>query len=317
MVYLKSNILGLLIVVFSLPFWFFCYDLLRKEIYDGIPLLYAALFLSLYLISVSTLLLFVERTSLFFVPLAVSITPIFYFFGVSFSTGIAAFVYMVCIVQAFIRVRWEKENRLQFRAGFLLHQGVPLILTALTLLIAAGYFVISSRAPEHITIRGIISPSLATAILDRITPFTTEQLGIGLNTRLTVDEYIQEQLKITGVDISKFSVIERNTILAEMRLKLSESIARDSSSFTLVGDEKMGDVFYVIIERKSENLLAPYQRYIPFAFAIGFFLFLRTVAFPYGWVIIGLTSVVILLLRRLQIVKQIEEQTVREHLEWT
>ncbi|MEK7173714.1 MAG: hypothetical protein AAB710_01375 [Patescibacteria group bacterium] len=317
MAYTKSNILGTLIVVCSLPFWFFCHDILQKNAYDGITVVYAAVFLTLYVCSMGILMLFAERASVFFLPVAISVLPFFYFFGVSILGGVIGFVYVMCALQAFSRVLWERDNRLQFKPLFLLRQGVPLMLTGIILMLAAGYYAQTNRSLEQISIRDIMPPAFMTAILNRVTPFISERLGIGLDTNLTVDEYIRVQLEATGVDIARFSEKDRDAIISQMRNRLAESLMGGLPSGSLAGNERLGDIFYRIIEQKSESLLLPYQKYIPLALAIGLFLFLRTIAFPYGWFVAGVSALLVLLLQRARVIQRVEEQTVRERFEWT
>ena len=160
-------------------------------------------------------------------------------------------------------------------------------------------------------------PAFMTAILNRVTPFISERLGIGLDTNLTVDEYIRVQLEATGVDIARFSEKDRDAIISQMRNRLAESLMGGLPSGSLAGNERLGDIFYRIIEQKSESLLLPYQKYIPLALAIGLFLFLRTIAFPYGWFVAGVSALLVLLLQRARVIQRVEEQTVRERFEWT
>jgi hypothetical protein len=76
-------------------------------------------------------------------------------------------------------------------------------------------------------------------------------------------------------------------------------------------------IFYELMASKTDSLLEPYQRYAPLAFAIGFFLFLRTIAYPFGWLIMGMAGGVVFILRKTGAVVHIEEQAVKERVEWS
>ncbi|TSC80189.1 MAG: hypothetical protein G01um101429_233 [Parcubacteria group bacterium Gr01-1014_29] len=200
-------------------------------------------------------MLFSKRTIEYAIAVAAGVAPLWYFFGFSLLSTLTILIYGALAFYALRHVRDELKSRINFNTIILLRQGVPLLLTALSLAFAAAYFIETSRAPERITIRDIIPPSLGNAIISRVNPST-------FNATLSVDEY------------------------------------------------------YELILSRSDQLFASYRAIIPVTFAIGFFLFLRTVAFPYGWLILWISAGMVKALRRTGIVLPLEEQTKKEWLEW-
>jgi hypothetical protein len=315
-VFLKSSIVGLIMVVSVVPFWLF-YDIAIQDGSIGnIASLYAFIFLTIHLIALGILLLFSERPYVFMLPASISAFPLLYFFGISIPTIIIIFLYSAFAYHAVVRVKEEIKSRINFKLAILLRQGLPILLTALSLVLAVTYFIETSRVPERFTFQDIIPPSFVSAILDRISPITAEQMGVGLNTTLTVDEYIKKQLVATGIEINTLSEDQQNKLLSEARDSFSKTIFTDPPAIAITGNEKVGDIFYELIAVKSEMYLEPYQRFIPLAFAIGFFLFLRTIAFPYGWLITWFTTAIIHALKWNRLIIRIEETTTKERYEW-
>lgn len=307
--YIKSLILAFLASLAAIAFWFFYKEIVSLGTFQTAAVYYTILFVTMYVVAMGLLMLFAKRAIEYSVAVAAGIAPLWYFFGFSLLSTSIVFIYGVFAFYALGRVRDELKSRINFNTIILLRQGIPLLLTALSLAFAAAYFIETSHAPERITIRDIIPPSLVNAIISRVNP-------IKFAAALSVDEYIERQLQTTGVDISLLSQVERKRFFEEARQQLAESFLKNVPPLHLKGSEKVGDVVYELILSRSDQLFASYRTIIPVTFAIGFFLFLRTVAFPYGWLILWISTGIVTALRHTGVLTLVEKQTTKKWLEW-
>jgi len=316
MTYAKSAIVGLFAVVSAVPFWFFFREAIGFNAGDGLAVSFALTLLTINLASTALLLLFAERVRILIAVTALNALAFLYFFGISISTGIGALILLVAGWYAYERVHVEIESRITFNISILLRQGMPSMLTALSVALALGYFVQTTKAPEPITVRDIIPRTVFEAVFERTIPYVGGTAFPDFNANISIDEYIERQLKKSGLDISTLPAQERGQVLSRAREELFKQVADTLPAASIRGDTRIGDVFYDIIVAKSEQILAPYQQFAPFAFAFGLFLFLRTVALPYGWMIAWMARGSIALLRRGGAVVRTEEEAIKERVSW-
>lgn len=307
--YIKSIILVFLASLAAIAFWFFYKEIVSLGTFQATATYFVILFVTMYMVTMGLLMLFAKRAIEYGIAVAAGVAPLCYFFGFSLLSVSIVFIYGALAFYALGRVRDELKSRINFNTIILLRQGIPLLLTALSLAFAVAYFIETSRAPERITIRDIIPPSLVNAVISRADP-------IKFTAALSVDEYIERQLQTAGADISSLSQVERERFFEEARQQLAESFLKNAPPLRLKGSEKVGDVVYELILSRSDQLFASYRTIIPVTFAIGFFLFLRTVAFPYGWLILWVSAGIVKALHRTGILTPIEEQTKKEWLRW-
>lgn len=306
----KSIIFGAIAILTGILFWFFFYDAITLGSVEALASTYAIIFLTIHLVAVSILLLFADRPRLLFLPYMLGMIPLFYFFG---SSLVILPAYVLLFVAAFIsysRIRLELKSRITFHIPILLRQGLPTLLTAFSLACAMGYYVETTHAPERITIRDIVPQSSFTHVFQNTAPVLSHTILPGFEQNDTIDSYTEKQLRVNGIDLEQFSHEERLRVLKEARIHLF-------SKMELTGKEKLADVFYDIVAARSEQFLDSYQRFVPLALAIGFFLFLRTVALPYGWIVICITRGIVAIMKKSGMVVRVEKNAVKEHLEWT
>gem|GEM_PF-4455863 len=312
----KSFIVGIIIVASSVPFWFFYREAIGLNAGNGLAVSYALILLTINLAATALLLLFAERARILIVVAVLNAFSFLYFFGASVITGIGAFFLLAAVWYAYERVHAEIESRITFNVSILLRQGMPSVLTALAIALALGYFVQTAKTPERITIRDIIPRAVFEAVFENTVPYIGTAALEGFSANLTVDEYIERQLTKGGLDITQLPAGEREQVFARAREELFRQVSDTLPETSIQGDTRIGDVLYDIIIARSEQVLAPYQQFIPFAFAFGLFLFLRTVALPYGWAISWIIRGAIALLRRGGVVVRTEEQAVKERMSW-
>ncbi len=312
----KSVIFATIVVLAAVPFWFFFYDAITIGARGALAGAYAIIFLTIHFAAVSVLLLFADRARLIFLPYILGMAPLVYFFGNSLI-GIAAYV-LLCLsaLISFSRVQRELKSRITFHISILLRQGLPTLLTAFSLACAIGYYVQTAHAPERVTIRQILPKNVFTGIFQNTAPVLSKTLFPGFEENDTINSYIEKQLRLSGADIQRFSPKERERILKEARTQLFSKALGDAVSREITGTERLVDVFYEITALRSEKFLEPYRRFVPLALAVGFFLFLRTAALPYGWVIIFITMGTAALMKKSGALVYTEENAVKERLKW-
>ena len=130
---------------------------------------------------------------------------------------------------------------------------------------------------------------------------------------LTVDEYlaqnIEGQLKSQGVSVNKLAKNGVAELVAEQRNALAKRYG-----IQIKGGERLVDVLHRTITEKVQELLGPYARFLPFLSALAFFFALRTLIFFLYFIAVGLTALLIALLRRATIIKSEKRQIDVEHL---
>ncbi|OGZ47302.1 MAG: hypothetical protein A3J55_00090 [Candidatus Ryanbacteria bacterium RIFCSPHIGHO2_02_FULL_45_17b] len=303
----KSAIVGVIAILAIIPFWFFFYDAITGAV-EALASTYAIISLSIHLIAVNILFLFAARPRFVFLPYALGIAPIFYFFGILLVTIVAYVLLLIAVVIGYHRVKRELKNRITFHVPILLRQGLPTLLTAFSIACAIGYYVETTHAPKRITIRDILPQSMFTAIFKNTVPLLPDTILPSFDQNDTVDRYTEKQLQASGIDLQQVSQEERVRVLKETRVQLF-------SHRELTGTEKLSDVFYDITIARSEKFFDSYQQFVPLALALGFFLFLRTVALPYGWIIILIMSGIVAIMKKNNMLHYVEEHVVKERLE--
>lgn len=238
--------------------------------------------------------------------------PLFLFLEFSWLYVGACTVLILASLRSFDRVKNEILHRTDFSVPELLRRGLPYFLTFFSIMLALLYYGEVGRTTVFTTQRLLSQPAFnrilviaRPSVLDRVLP--------GFNPESTVDQYIIERLsKDAELNITALPAAEQETILSEARTQLSAEL-----HITITGKEKMKDMMYNLIAARGEQYIDPYRSFVPFAFAFGFFLFLRAVALPYGWLIILATWGIIKLLLRWSIVARKQENTVQEKMAWS
>ncbi|TSC73257.1 MAG: hypothetical protein G01um101470_183 [Parcubacteria group bacterium Gr01-1014_70] len=289
--------------------WLFFKDAITFGDLEALPVWITCAFLILFMVSLSLLLLFAERMRFAVLPFLLGIAPVLYFFGYTAPILAGAAIAALGAMRAFMRVREESKSRINFRVRVLLREGLPNILTVLSLLFAIAYYIETKHAPERITLRDLMPRPLFEQIFQYM-PAVGNVVGLEIDSHTTLDQYAAHMLGQNGVDVSLLPSAERSRVLEEARKQLFGSGVGN-------GDTRLADVFYDIVTQKSENFIAPYERFLPLGFAVAFFLFLRSVALPFGWLVswmcVGIVHAAVLngiIIRR-------DEPTYKEHFVWS
>ena len=252
----KSVALGSACVIFQTLFWLFFKDAIAYGNLEASPIWIALAFLALFMVCLSLLLLLTEHVKLVVISFLLGLAPVFYLFGYSVLMVACVVLVTLGILRAYLRVRREAESRINYYVRVLLGEGLPTILTVLSLLLAAAYYTETAQAPRRVTSQELLPRS----VFERILPYVPAVRG-------------------EAPDVE--------------------------------------EVLYDIITKRSEEFIAPYEQFVPLGLAIAFFLFLRSIAFPFSWAVIWICVGIVKLLIIKGAVARVEEQTTKERLQWT
>lgn len=311
----KSLFLGSIAVLAGSAFWFFFKDSIEFGNLEAVPVWLSLFALICFITSLSLLLLFAEHRWLVLAPFILGTAPMVYMFGYQLPILVSLLIAIVGLLRAQVRVRKEAESRIHFNISILLREGLPTILTVIALLCAVAYYTETNKAPERITIRDVLPRALFETILERA-PYVGKNILPGFSTDTTINEYITRELEKNGIVLSLLSRAEQDQILTQAREHLFSPLWGNNISHIPDGSEKLGDVLYDIVTLRSEQFLAPYERFIPLGFAIAFFLFLRTVAIPFSWIVIEISKGVVRLFQANGLIVRVEEQATKEIFKW-
>lgn len=316
---IKSLLLGGIIFIAGAGFWFFFKEAVAFGDLEVLPVFFSVITLTCFLIALSLLLLFAEHFWLLGIPFLLSVTSFAYFFGFSFLIAGGISLAVAGIFRAYTRVRAEAENRINFRIPILLREGLPTILTAYSLLLAIAYYTETHLTPERVTLRDILPRALFETVLERAPSSFGKTILPEFNSSLTLDAYLTRALEKNGVVFSTLPLAEQAHILEEARKRLFMPLTDKETGIQNIpdGSVRLGDVLYDIVAQKSEQFLAPYEQFFPIGFAVAFFLFLRTVALPFSWILIWICAGLVYLARISGFVVRIEEQTTKERITWS
>lgn len=278
--------------------------------FNGAYIGIAFLILTVYLTAICLATLFTRVRKFFLASVLISIVPVLFFFGYTWPIITAMTLFILACHIAFGRVQDELANRLNVRVPVLVREGLPLILTGLSLLIAVAYFSrVEVSAPP--TIEDIFPRTVFNRIIRGTSPIIWNRILPGFDTSLTIDEYITERLKETGVNIEALPEKERILLLTQARTQVF-----GNASHPVHGNQRIDDVLYDIVISRSNSYVDPYRQLLPIGLALAFFLFLRTVAFPYGWLLTLIVWSIIQLGVSKGWIVRVEEHVLKERLFW-
>ena len=208
---------------------------------------------------------------------------------------------------------WQvrREGALSFETNVarLLRASLPPILTAASLTIALFYY-IDERELKSV----VLVPRQAVEIL---LPYFSKMsqgllpMGDTIDPDDTVDELLERLLAREVADfqgtlkVDNIPASQKKSYLEAEKRALSERLG-----FPLKGDERIGDVFYEVINKKATEFAGSYIRLWWAALALGLFLGLRTLALPIHWLAVGVNMLLFWLAKRLGLLR-VSESTIR------
>lgn len=308
--YSKSAITAAVIALTGASFWFPLSIIFDQPGLNGTSVSATLLILTVYLTAICMGMLFMKQRTLFLTAVLTSTVPFLILFGVGVAVVSAIALFLCASHIAFGRVQEELANRLNVRVPVLVREGLPLILTFFSLLVAVAYFTHTEVSPSP-TIETLFPRTVFNRVLRATSPIIWNRILPGFDASLTVDEYITERLEASGAHVQVLPERERITVLREARTQIFGDVAHP-----LNGSERIDSVLYDVVISRSNSYLDPYRKLLPIGLALAFFLFLRTIAFPYGWLLTLIVWGVIRAFISWGWIVRLEEHVVKERLFW-
>lgn len=307
---IKSLFLSVCTILSGALFWYL-YATAVQSAAKEIPVGPTLVFLGIYLICLCLGLLLYRTNLLFLGTFFLSLLPLLLFVQLSWIYFAAIALLVFAGARSFLRVKREISHRTDFYVPELLRRGLPFLLTFLSIMIALVYYMEAGRTAD-ITTQSLLSRSAYDRLISLAHPSFLNRVLPGFEPESTVDEYITMRLLEEDLDINALTSRERETLLTEARGQFSKELAINIS-----GSEKLKDVLYNLIVAKGEVYVESYKSFVPFAFALGFFLFLRAIAYPFGMLIMFISWGIMRVLLYFHIVEKQQETTVQEKIAWS
>ncbi|MDD5172633.1 MAG: hypothetical protein PHG59_00605, partial [Patescibacteria group bacterium] len=289
--------------------------------------------------------LLINNRNVIYLTLIISVSFFFFFFLPKeqtifclYLTG--ALIFLLLIVIGAELMLKEKEQRLKISLRKTWKRGLPLIITALSLIIALVYYFnpLIRIGQEKIEIPTkffglILKPT--SGLVSRIIPFydpemTVDQIlsaalvlqgGEGISSQDIPADLLEKispgengfDVNILLQDPEIMSLVQQagqgidENLLAEQRKQLSESLG-----VKLAGDETMDVVLANIVNTRINSFVGPNTRVISLAIAIALFFLLKLVGKLLGIVAVILSRMIFSLLRIFKIAKIQQEMKLGE-----
>ena len=180
----------------------------------------------------------------------------------------------------------EAKTANYFSVRKILRGGLPIFFTAVALSLAVFYFsLLGGRSDQSLLPKGLF---------DVIVPLLEQPLqGIlpGFRSDASMDQLIlafaSQQLD-GDVDLTQLPSVQREELLDESRKALSRELG-----IPISGGEKGIDVLYQAANAQIKKIAGPYEEYLPFLAAFGFFVAVKAFTLPVYWVTLILFGLVV------------------------
>lgn len=198
---------------------------------------------------------------------------------------------LLFVFSAGFRIRIEYMLSLGFHLTKILKNGLPIYLTAASLVISTLFFASldEDRALSVLLPRSAFQTALP-AILNYIIQPTGNALEFSPNA--TVQEVlsvvIRDQLQKQGIPSARISQKELNSAIS---LQIGE--LEKSYGLKLTGKESASDVFYGLVNNQILTIVGPYRKYLPHVSALTFFFAFKVITIPLYYVVMAVLVVLI------------------------
>ena len=217
----------------------------------------------------------------------------------------------------------EQTQIIRFDVRKVFKSGLGLFFTAMALMLATFYlttsttgdkahFLIPRQAFDAVMpiIRGVTSSVVRQAPAgSSFDPFISGLFTIATNPNLTIDELIVSQAS-NNPEFQNLNEEQRTGLVAEGRRILSEQFG-----IPLTGSEKLGDILWQTTNKQLERFAGPWQGYLPFIAALGFFIVAKTLTIPMYLVTLLVIAGVIQLLKISGLVRTTKQMVEVQRLE--
>lgn len=237
--------------------------------------------LLLFTVSFSFLAILVDRTALGVAAVLVAFIGSFILVKAVALVLSALLLSSVFALWGFRAVRQEVRRQTVISFHRILRSGLPAFFTSVALLISTFYFLqIGGVERQSLLPKSAFDVSLP--YLERV----FQGILPGFRSEASVDEMLEETVRknlfdeaglqqIPASEIEKLAIEERRALERWLGVKIS-------------GDERAGEMLYLLVNQKAEDFLGPYSSYIPYLSAFGFFLAIKVLTLPLYFVSLGL-----------------------------
>lgn len=227
---------------------------------------------------------------------------------------------------ATIRIKKEKQSRISIDVFFILKRGIPIVMTALSLLIAGGFYFSLVEKQKLSTVPRIeikIPISFTTKTLNVVRFVVPAEELLWIQKGMTVDEYVEKtiqrnktMLKSDGQKILKNAISDGDARLSDVDEMFEASgqelieNGRDALSIqlgvSLDGTEQMVLIVNQLLEKRLEEFIngeTTDAALLPIGAALAVLVLLKTVSWFLGFVVLWTTSVIFSILVRLKTIE--------------
>lgn len=207
---------------------------------------------------------------------------------------------------ALVQIKREVSRSTGFYLSHLLKSGLPLYLTAISVIAATNYAAYISKEKPL----GTMLPRSALNYVLNWVSGEKQQGGLGFGAfdpnktlEQALYELSQEEITATIRDELGTNSIEATIYKEQIEKMVAERKASLSKEIgvALSGKEKIADVVRLLASKKLEQILGSYAQYLPFVSVIAFFLAFKALTFPLYY----MTILIVFLLVRLMLLLNI------------
>lgn len=246
-------------------------------------------------------MIFIKSSRLAYVTAFVSMLIPYFFLPATFYVILSLGATLLLTFSAAYRIRTEYMLSLGFHLTKILKSGLPVYLTASSLLIATFFF---AGLNEDLALGVLLPRPAMQAALPLIINFVIQPSGDApkINPDATIREVlslvIKNGLEQQGAASAKISAKELD---AAVSMQITEF--EKQFELKLSGKEKISDVFYGLITKQILTLAGPYRKYLPHVSALTFFLAFKVITIPLYYIVMAGLLVLIKISVALKILK--------------
>lgn len=242
----------------------------------SIPIALLFLFATCFLL----LALFGRSILLGYSATAVAFVGPFFFLTANVQILSALFLTVVTACYGYGKIQSERVASPAFQMRRIARAGLPIFFTASALLISVFYLsFIETKKQQTLIPKAVFEFSLpyAEGALRGVIP--------GFRSNATINELLLNALirENSGVNGKGIPQVQLDQLLNEQRAGLSEGLG-----IPLTGQEPASDLLYDLANQKIAAFAGPYQKYIPYLSAFGFFLTVKVLTLPFYFIALAI-----------------------------
>ncbi|MBI3627328.1 MAG: hypothetical protein HY220_01075 [Candidatus Sungbacteria bacterium] len=228
------------------------------------------------------------------------------------QVGIAVAILAASVFAAFSWhfAKQEISIMLGTHSARILRAAIPSFLTAVSLLATVFYYV-DHASPERVTL-------IPRTVFNLIFPYTQSliQGALGVHFEVKANERVDDLLRQV-IENESGRALVRAPRIKEQLIELGVIKAREDLSrqfgIAIAPNDSVGSLFYTIANKKADDLVRPYSRYLPIALSLGVFLTLKTASLLIYWFMIITVPGILWLARKAGVIRDISTTVTVTH----